>query len=476
MEPSIVSALGATLDAIAMRIDRRSIFPVAVREAFAGRWPGFADLSPAHQNRLAALLCSAFRPRRFQHSRWDDAIYYPFAVRDSDFGRGGFQRINERLRLFSVTEHYQAGKYGKGYRATTEAIAILEKINVRRSSMIDSNGLTVKTAAQHAIRDKDSAENHRTGTGNIPAVITVDIEAMIALRDEVQKWRWHFKDNFDKPDSRILESRLMGMKDNRSRFVWLNEVALPLITISILHCDCDYLPRGQTEIQYCEAASGRLYTVGPSLQTDIRELRKVALPGLFDYDVENCHFSLIAQLANRCGLSMPVVDYYLANKKAVRMELAEKTGAPIAGIKNCLIALIYGARTALYIKGAITKKIGKDSAALLFQQQTFADLSSEIKRVRKPIIAAQPKHRGRVVNPFGKAAPLEVKTDEELLAFVLQGAEASILHSVIQRHGSDLRLLVHDGWVSATRLDAAALQAEIAADTGFAVELEEAAL
>ena len=248
------------------------------------------------------------------------------------------------------------------------------------------------------------------------------------------------------------------------------------LTLAIMHCDTDYLPRGQTEIRYYEYPSGRLYSVGPSLQNDFRELRKAALAGHWDYDIENCHYSLAAQLANRVAIPTPAISDYLARKTEVRKELASITGSPVSGIKKALLALIYGARTGLSKQQAIVETIGLDAAGVLFKQPAFADLAAEVKTIRQPIIDSMQRNRGKVVNPFGKTAPADCKTPEQALAFVVQGAEAACLHSVINRHGADLRLLQHDGWTSAVRLDPAQLEAEILEDTGFSVSIEESAL
>lgn len=459
-----------------MKVDHRSTFPAVALDTFAARWDGFADLPRPIQTRLVALLCSAARPGRFQHSHYPGAIFLPCRVRDALYGRRGFAAINEHLKLFEISTHYMAGKYTKAYRLTPAALQLIEDIPLMTTRLIDDEGRIVKKPAARAIRERDSDSNHRMGTGNIPPVVAVDIDAMIGLLNEARQWRWHYKDGLPAPDTRILEKRLTEYSTDAQKVEWLTQYGIVMISIAILHCDTDYLPRGQTEIQYWESASGRLYTRGQSLQTDIRELRKAAFSGHFDYDVANCHYSLFAQLANRIGLETPAIDHYLQNKSAIRRELSEATRAPGADIKRSLIALIYGARTSMHPQSAISQTLGKDKAGVLFRHLAFSTLAAELHLLRKPVLDGQPRHRGRIVNPFGKSAPKEVVTPEEQLAFVLQGAEAACLHSVINRHGSDLRLLQHDGWTSAVRLDVAQLEAEISADTGFRVTIEESEL
>ena len=459
-----------------MSIAFATAFPAAVEATFSANWPGFAGLPAAHRFKLASLLCSAARSKRYRHIRNPDAITYHCRVRDADFGRGVFQKINADLGLFDVTDHWLVGKYTKQYRAADAALSLIEKLELSKVRLVDHNGRRLKTPAKDAIQERDTGGNHRTGQGNIPAVIDVDIDRLLALRTEAEQWRWYLKDGFPKPTTRILQKRLEELKDNTARREWISNSAMIGLTLAIMHCDTDYLPRGQTEIRYYEYPSGRLYSVGPSLQNDFRELRKAALAGHWDYDIENCHYSLAAQLANRVAIPTPAISDYLARKTEVRKELASITGSPVSGIKKALLALIYGARTGLSKQQAIVETIGLDAAGVLFKQPAFADLAAEVKTIRQPIIDSMQRNRGKVVNPFGKTAPADCKTPEQALAFVVQGAEAACLHSVISRHGADLRLLQHDGWSSVTKLDPVELEAEITTDTGFSVSIEEAAL
>jgi len=68
-----------------------------------------------------------------------------------------------------------------------------------------------------------------------------------------------------------------------------------------------------------------------------------ALDGHWDYDLSNAHFSILSAWAKRLGKNTPVVDDYLRNKKAFRTEIAALCDSPIDLIKECLIALLYGA-------------------------------------------------------------------------------------------------------------------------------------
>jgi len=53
--------------------------------------------------------------------------------------------------------------------------------------------------------------------------------------------------------------------------------------------------RGFIIHRYAEFKTGRLYASGVSFQTAPRLIRKAALHSLYDYDMENCHYSIFEQ-------------------------------------------------------------------------------------------------------------------------------------------------------------------------------------
>lgn len=461
-------------------------FPLTVEAAFIESWPGFADLPAPDRHHLTALICSAFRLGQYRHTHYDDAISYHYKVRDKQFGRGRFQKLNRELGLFRIHEHYLAADgdgFTKGYSLTARALLLLESIPLRTTAITDTQGRIVRTPAVNGIEAKDWAGNTRRGKGQLAATFPTDLDGLLALMDEARKWRWHFKDGLQAPASTVLRTRLEAMPDNQTRVLWLTRYAILPLTFTILEADTQHMPRGWTQITYVEYPSGRLYSVGPSLQTAPREVRRTALKGCFDYDVQNCHYHLLLQLAQRTGRDAPAIRDYLARKGEIRQQLADELGIPVKTIKQLLIALIYGSTQTLHGKGAVVRTLGKvsdtarDKADALYRHPVYADLATEIKTLRKPVIESMRRLRknGAIVNPFGKTIASS-KTEEQVLAHVIQGAEAEILDCVLRNHGPVLRLLQHDGWTSAERLDVPKLEATIAAETGFTVAIEEAGL
>ena len=457
-------------------IQRATTFPQAVEHTFSTSWPGFRELAVSDRAAFIMLMTSSFRHKRFAHDHYDGYITYRYQDRDRHFGCGRFQELNTRLKLIDVQEYWQVGAYTKGYRLTPEATDLMESIPFQTTKIIDANGTVMKKPATWAINERDANGNHRKGTGNLPAVIDVDIDELCLLAQEARQWRWHFKDNAPQPKGRRLAPRLQAMSDHTTRINWLTDYLIAPLTLFILQADTAHMAKGQMEITYTESTAGRLYALNGSIQTVPREIRTAALRGMWDYDIENCHYSLVAQLANRAGKQTPAIDDYLTRKREIRQQLVDDIGADIADIKQSLLALLYGAtQRVTKFKGklpAIADTLGQDKAKALFEHPLFAGLATEVKAIRKPILDRMPINRDKLINPFDKGIDL-TETPAALLAHALQGAEALILNTVIQQHGSNLRALMHDGWVSAVQLDWKALEQHIETATGYRVELEE---
>lgn len=468
------------------KVNRSNLYPVSVERAFVEGWPGFAAQAAADRANFISLIISAYRRRRYDHSVYDGAMTLYCRIRDQWFGPGRFLALNHDLKLFDVNKDYCPGSHTMGYTLMPAAALVMESIPLNGGEVWqDSDCNVLKTPARLAIREKDIRGNHRTGVGNINAVVDVNIDALLLLQDEARRWKWHYQDGLPAPAADSpLAARLADMSSDAMRIDWLHfHVVVPLDLV-LRQADTLAVGRGKAEIIYIEHESGRLYTDGGFIQTAIRETRAAAFSGCFDYDVENCHYALLSQLAARCGQSTPAIDDYLLRKSAIRAGLAADLGVSVKAIKQCLVALIYGAsrRINVYyskskeVRPAILRYMGSPEKALaLIEHPVFAALHKDIQRVRKPVIESMPRNRKRIVNPFGKTSA-DAKEPAELLSHILQGAEAQVLHTVIRQVGEHLVLLMHDGWVSKVQLDRSALVAKIQEETGFVVGIEEAIL
>ena len=232
---------------------------------------------------------------------------------------------------------------------------------------------------------------------------------------------------------------------------------------------------GEIPVLYEQKATGRLTEVLFAVQNTPREVISAALHGYWDYDLNNAHFSILSAWAKRLGHSTPVVDEYLLNRRKIRYDLADHCNANLDEIKECLIALLYGAP--LHTNPDFTEipKILGEEAAKLFTSHPFVrNLKNEIAKVGRFIVNDTHSNRGCYVNAMGIEAPTYKKLSTfNLLCHALQGVEALALKAVVAEYGEDILLCMHDGWVSRRRLDCDQLELLIKRATGFDLEIEE---
>ena len=472
---------------MANRTYKTRLLPTVVIDHLRATLDGFALLPDNQQRAIVSLLISAHQPAQFRHSRDRSAIFLHYETRDLLFGgRSEFYDLLDRFKLFRVEESWV--KPSKGSPGQTKAYYLTDTAQALLAACVDQNliggavtfeGVRVKTASRLAIVEKDSDGNHRRGRGNIRAVVPVDRPALEALRLELQRQKAVYVAAVEAWKSAArsggaLQQRLASFATDEQALMWLN-AALYQINTLLLKIDLDYLPASSLEIHYQEYPSGRLFAGGLSLQNVAREIKQAALRGAHDFDVENCHPTLIVQLADRIGLAMPAMSRYLDNKTTIRQAIAKDVGITVAQAKQSLISICYGVKRSLYSESAIPELIGIERAKLLYQHPEWAGLVDEVRAVRDPIIRSMRQHKGRLYNPFGKSMLCGKgkarKIDQEF-AFVVQGCEAWILNSIIEAFGSSLLMLAHDGWVASADIPIADQERVILEATGFAVKIE----
>ena len=60
--------------------------------------------------------------------------------------------------------------------------------------------------------------------------------------------------------------------------------------------------------------------------------------GYYDYDIENCHFSLFNNLVEGMGRECPSIKYYVENKATERARWVEEYGVPLKKLKPHVIS------------------------------------------------------------------------------------------------------------------------------------------
>ena len=81
------------------------------------------------------------------------------------------------------------------------------------------------------------------------------------------------------------------------------------------------LPKGKMYQHYYEGQTGRVYSYGQtSIQTMKKEIRNLVLGGVgyWDYDVKNCHYTIMLELGKYYGLgSFNSFESYIQNKNKI---------------------------------------------------------------------------------------------------------------------------------------------------------------
>ena len=228
---------------------------------------------------------------------------------------------------------------------------------------------------------------------------------------------------------------------------------------------------------YEESDSGRLYAQGGATLCGVpKQFRKAALVGLWDYDVENCHFDIIVQMAERIGVHCDAIKHYLNEKKSVRYEIADAIGISYDEAKTSLLSVMYGAKSEAWYwyKNAIPDNIGTDAARRLNDLPLFANIANEVKRARQAILAHTKLNRqGGLVNAFGKSIKADAHSHEQQLAHLIQGIEAQALEACTELYPNEIVLLQHDGFTATKQLDVTALKQAIQTATTYTLKLKE---
>jgi hypothetical protein len=227
--------------------------------------------------------------------------------------------------------------------------------------------------------------------------------------------------------------------------------------------------------RYFEVESGRVYVEGvANLQNCYRVLREAAMAGQYDIDIENCHYSILAQMAAAQGYQSTVINDYLANKEQMRSELAAEFGISVRQVKDALIALIYGAKFSLRAKDALPKIFNSTKLAeRVYQHPKFLALRDDIAGARAAVLAAQTVTRRTIKNCRGLTISLDDSNERQQLAHLLQGVEVAALEAAYRLYPKEIVLLQHDGFTTTKPLDTKRIEAAILEATGYRLEVDQ---
>jgi hypothetical protein len=421
-----------------------SVFPTQLVELLVKRLPAFAELSTRHRYNIARMLWD-YANNRYQHSRYAGAAFSVGYMEDLWGNRRtrnqvvpNFFSCNQGDNHSHLMSNYSPYKFlGEVLLEYLEDVTPIDFMDGDKLMRMPPNPVLSRAAT----KDPNKLAKHSQWRGVRPSpYLPINQEALLEFYRASTDMR-----------EKMSALRLLRLSRNKR---W----------------------PGQIPLLYEQKSSGRLTEVLFSIQSTQREVLSAALDGHWDYDLSNAHFSILSAWAKRLGKTAPVVDNYLRNKKAIRAEVAAHCDSPIDLIKECLIALLYGAPLSSNPDYAqIPKKLGVEKARLFVNHPFVKSLKKEISELGGEVVADTHSTRGCYVNAMGIEAPQFEKKNAtfNLLCHALQGVEALSLKAVVTEHGEDILLCMHDGWVSSRRLNSSKLQDLIYAATGFELEIEE---
>lgn len=442
------------------------LFAASLLDHLRALVPGFADETTRDQMSLAEMLWRTLEPKR-HHSEYGGYSSFSKSSINRIWGSGQRMRRVIGHRYFNVLSGENLGRsYTNGYCPSKEMAEALRRCldDPAPDDLIDSTG-QVRRTLPRAIASMSGAGAKKTKWAGVSPAnkVAIKLHSLVAYRHHLELEALHLRERDSGDAYEAVRFRLTK--------IGAEQVAIDVLIRLSRNTVCP----GCVPIRYYEQSTGRLFADGVSLQSVQRGVRNAALAEYWDYDISNCHFAMISQLAAVQGHACHAIDQYLANKKAVRLGIAEAVGISIDSTKACLLMVMYGAPKSVRQQDAIPAEISVSAAKRLYRNSLFNALHADVLNARKVILGSLAIRGGQVTNALGLRAKCEtpIKRPAELLAHVLQGLEAKALMAVVRRYGNEIKLCVHDGWVVSRQLPVTDLEQLISDATGLALQVEE---
>ena len=397
--------------------------------------PGFNNGTPAHQHALARLAWIGVNKAN-RHSRDPDAMSFSKKYLDEQFGCNKFPEINRRLNFFSRSAGWsKAQKETRAYWFTAE---LREAIRSYLGSHVNSDPVELVMADSKKLKTVPPPveSKDKCGVTTKAWLKTTALNIVPVNCEELQRLRAEL--------TRDLEAHRAEMTaEGKTPSPGAAEIERCVDTIGklLILANTKVAGPGVMAHHYQEAESGRIYpTGGISLASVPGLVKEAALRGYWEYDISNCHFSLVTQMAAKYGQRCSAIEHYLSNKESVREMIAHEAGIRIDQVKTCLLALLYGARASTWHKAAIVEEIGREAAERLIKVELFGALARDVGLARRVVLANSDRtERGWLKNAFGKRIALTA-TAAQQFAHLLQGVEAEALQSVIKSEPENIIL------------------------------------
>ena len=432
--------------------------------------PGFKRQPMDVRLALCGMIYEA--PTRYRaHSHHEGYSRFTWQELEQSFGRRGFKAINESLGLFEYLEDWSKVEgRTKPYMLTEQVSTIRENFlkgcfRRRPTKLLTQDGKYLESPPASAMAAKNKDGQNRRGFQGLPVTTLVPVNLVQVKKLMVD-----------------IEARLMAHEAGFVTGELFSEV--PTIRfLQALHQDSAMIYakannknwHGHVMHRYCEYESGRVYAGGVgNLQNCYRVLREAAMAGLYDIDIENCHYSILAQMAGALKYQCTAIQDYLDNKKPIREALAAEFGLSIQQVKDALIALIYGAKFSDRASDALPKIFkSKALAAKVYQHPKFLALRDDIAGARAVVLKAQKVTLRTIKNCRDLTMRLDGSNERQQLAHLLQGVEVTALEAAYRLYPKEIVLLQHDGFAATCQLDTKRIEAAMLEATGYTLKVEQ---
>jgi len=391
------------------------------------------DLGIVESKIVDFVKLSFFKNRKHKHYKGYQSYHYKEL--DKHFGRSNFELINDTIGLFDVLPYSFGENFTRGLKPSTKLIECFNKaidqwlpeVDITEHETFSKSG---------GIASRDTNGNNSKFKGNILQAVQVNIEALANLAKITPETKKEI----------IIKAQAAVMLD--------------------LALDKKHLPKKWISQRYIQHKTGRLYSDGVSLQNCCREVRHSALHGLYSFDIDNCHYSILAQLTKT---ATPIINHYLNNKKLVRNELSRDLNLPIDKVKQILISIIYGASLNKFKVGNAIADICQTEKRYnqVLSNELIQSLHKEVTKAGGELVKANTlktgRHSGKVKNIMGLIC--DDRTPSKKLSHLLQGYEVKALEVVTSITKTDTAALLHDGWVTYSDYDKATFEKAILEQT-----------
>lgn len=462
------------------------------RDFIAQKAHGFADLPEPEQNALAGWLYSAHVGCFSHNSDEPDTFPLHWRAKQGKFGSAQrFHELNAKFEWFEEVRGAKVGESAAAWKLTSKARRLLGEYHDMGKQQhlpfydLPDRDRAMVTADNRTVRKPQSPIASRTLTNaktsfkpwSLPLIVTIDGDNLHAFLHAASaryhgdpcpagfEWAWSAWSEIERTEGadrlkrRLSEAIAQGGEFLRT--AWVSK-----------------LKGFAVHQSYTETASGRALANGTlNLQSCHREVRQACLPDHFDYDVECCHFALLASLAKRNGFETPQIDAYTADKGKLRDRVRMAAGraqTSKSAAKAAITSLIYGAQLSASPRGSLVAMVGKPAAERLARLEPLRALADEIRAARSVVLEshrAEVEKFGNLTNAAGRRLKAKGVKGTALLSHILQGEESEVLKTCIAFASEQIVLLAHDGFVTVEPIDSAALEERIRQRTGHRLKL-----